>query len=231
MGFFDRMAEAVFADQEDGSTLYYPCGMLGYGRIITCEKRKKEVFKAHRKSIIIGLFVGFLLGLSPLLLIQLGFSVVFAYSVIAVACITVCSIQLYLNKARVADLPKTDVKLNFASAHAKSVRSLPLIFWKFSLVLGLGLIPLYVTIRVCFPDHLDSHTKSTKYVIFLVVLSLLLTCQGWYGFRSYKMEEPTLVFRETNELEDINCEGEKEEIEELIIKEQQPEPSDKLDSV
>ena len=230
MGYLDRTTEAVFADQEDGSTIYFPSGILGPGRIITCEKRKKEVFIAHRRSLIFGLLVGVFLGLAPLQLFWLGFSVIYAYGITVVACVVVSGIQLYLNKVRVADLPQTDIKMNVKSARAKSVRSLPLIYWKISLGFGLVMMPLYFTLRLWFPDQLDPHEKTTKYALFMVVLALLITCQGWFGYRSYQIEEPTLKFRET-QLEDINCEDEKEQIEELIIKEQQPDPSDSLDSV
>ena len=57
MGYLDRTTETVFADQEDGNTIYFPDGVFGPGRIITCEKRKKEVFIAHCRSIISGLLV------------------------------------------------------------------------------------------------------------------------------------------------------------------------------
>ena len=230
MGYLDRSTEAVFADQEDGSTIYFPNGIFGPGRIITCEKRKKEVFIAHRRSIIFGVFVGVILGLAPLQLIWLGFSLIYAYGIAVVVCVAFTGMQVYLNRVRVADLPQTDIKMNVKSARAKSFRTLPLIYWKMSLGFGLVMMPLYFTLRLWFPDQLGPHEKTTKYALSMVVLALLITCQGWYGYQSYKIEEPTLKFRET-QLEDINCEDEKEQIEELIIKGQQPDPSDTLDSV
>ena len=231
MRFLDRFTESVFADQEDGSTIYYPNGRFGSGRIITCEKRKKEVFIAHRRNLLIsGVSAEIVVVLVTVLLIWLGCSVTFAFGMSVVANILVVGFQIYFNHREVADLPKTDIKLNIANARMKSVRSFPLIFWKGLLVVGLCLMPFYFTTRIWFPEQLNPFEKTTKYTISVIALSLILTCQGWNGCRSYGIRIPTLKFRETHELEYINCEDEKEQIEELIIK-QQPDSLDTLNSV
>ena len=231
MRFLDRFTESFFADQEDGSTIHYPNGTFGSGRIITCEKRKKEVFIAHRRNLVIsGVCIGVVTGVGPLLLMLLGCSVEFAHGMAFIACIPIFYFQIYFNRREVADLPKTNIKLNVANARARSVRSFPLIFWKGLLVVGLYVILLYFTIRVWFPDQLRGVQKTTTFAISIIVFSITLIHQGWNGCRSYKIEEPTLKFRETHELEDINCEDEKEQIEELIIK-QQPDSLDTLNSV
>ena len=226
MSFLNVATESAFVDLDDGTTAYYPHG-FGCGRIISSEKRKKMVFQTHRRNIIIGMVLGLLTALSPLIFLQLGFTLLFANVVVIATVIPLAAIQVYLNHREVTDLPKTEVKLNYSKARAKSVRIAPLIFWKGLLFVGLCLMPFYVTMRTWFSDQLDDHEKTTKFAGSMLIVSFLATFQGWYGYQSYKIEEPTLKFRETHELKDINCKDEKEQIQELIIK----EPFDSMDKL
>ena len=115
--------------------------------------------------------------------------------------------------------------MNIKSARAKSVRTLPLICWKISLGFGLVMIPLYFMLRLWFPNQLNPQ-KTTRYATH-VRNSICNNMQGLARIPMVQNRRTTLKFRET-QLEDINCEDKKEQIEELIIKEQQPNPSDSV---
>ena len=223
MRFLDKQAEASFTDQEDGSTIFYPCGRVVSGRIITCERRKMEVFEVHRRIILAELLAATVFGIVVALL---SLQLIFVVGITAVACIPAVGFQIYFNHRVVADLPKTDIKMNITNSRAKSVRCLPLIFWKADIVFGVCLTMLTLTIRVWFSHLLKPYQRTVINTILLFLICLFFILWGWYGYQLYKIEEPTLKFRETHELKDINCEDEKHA---LIIKEQS-DPSDRLDS-
>ena len=195
MEYFNKISESAFVDQDDGSTIYYPNGSLSFGRIIECEKRKKLIFSKHKTNLIIGILLGIVVGLLPVLMVHEGVPVAVAYCVLFVAIIPACAFHMFLNLMGVSDLPISEKKINPKIAGAKAVRSCPLVCWRIMFTVGIVMMPIYFTLLVWFPNQLRSHERTNEFTIFIVVLSVLAICQGWYGCKLYRIDEPTLQFR------------------------------------
>lgn len=105
MGYFEGMARAIFKRDESGSTVFYPWGVLGKGRLLPDEAAEKRVFR----------FVKLYYQISLVLLIGLGAFFDLWYSAVL---LPILFIWYYLQcKALVSMYPVSHSKLTIKQAN------------------------------------------------------------------------------------------------------------------
>jgi hypothetical protein len=55
MGYFDALASGIFKKDERGSTVFYPWGVLGAGRLLPDEAAERRVFRFVKLYFVVGL--------------------------------------------------------------------------------------------------------------------------------------------------------------------------------
>lgn len=200
--YFDRMAEVVFKTNARGEQLYYPGGIFSAGRIIPDKQRRDEIFRFHKKVLVISLF----LPLPYLLLVALCFELSLWWLLPPAFLGIYLEFQRYL---LIRDLEKDELRLGLREGFRKANRVIP--NWYFYLLGGaavLMLIPaLYMAITAGGSLFGIVHLTGRPILFSLFILAL--------AFGLYKLKnspQPILTNNLTN-----NVQGRKMQVRTVVL--------------
>ncbi|MDX2349225.1 MAG: hypothetical protein QNK32_02430 [Porticoccus sp.] len=117
MGFFDKLAQVAFKDQEDGTTVYYRNGVFNKGRVISNDDVLARIYRHHKNiykyGLPVGLFYGVFVGLGGV-------------SLESLLPLLIGTLLIYIRQwFLIRKLPIHDSKLKFKETFRQGIQVLP----------------------------------------------------------------------------------------------------------
>ena len=173
VGFIDNMTSVLFKEQEDGTMIYYPKGLLRQGCIIRDKEQKEKLYRFHKRinKYLLPLGVGYamLIGLT-------------GAPLIGMIPIVIVSILLYFRqKSLMKDLPIYEEKLTIKETKKSIADALPKVFLVFMIANGIMGVLLAVTLPILLEKSIED-LGGLMIVTFAMGVFLLGT--GWYLYKA-----------------------------------------------